>query len=126
MAAKKGKGLKVAKENALIAVIGDEDTVSGFVLAGGGNVDVKRASNFLVVDSKTKQSQIEDAFRTFTKREDVAILLISQYIANEIRYLIDEYDEVIPTILEIPSKEHAYEPAKDSVMVRVRRLTGAK
>ena len=37
--------------NALMAVIGDEDTVTGMLLAGVGNVDARRTSNFLVVDS---------------------------------------------------------------------------
>ncbi len=41
----------------------DEDTVTGFLLAGVGNVDSKRKSNFLVVDSKTSQNDIEEAFK---------------------------------------------------------------
>ena len=36
---------------ALIAVIGDEETVTGMLLAGVGNVDARRTSNFMVVDS---------------------------------------------------------------------------
>ncbi len=43
--------------------LSDEDTVTGFLLAGVGNVDTKRKSNFLVVDSKTTQSDIEEAFK---------------------------------------------------------------
>jgi V-type H+-transporting ATPase subunit F len=35
----------------LIGVIGDEDTVTGFLLAGVGNVDARRKSNFLIVDN---------------------------------------------------------------------------
>ena len=38
-------------KGALIGVIGDEDTVTGFLLAGVGNVDVRRKSNFLIVDN---------------------------------------------------------------------------
>jgi hypothetical protein len=45
--------VKRAKKATLVAVIGDEDTVTGFVLAGMGNVDIKRTSNFLMVDAST-------------------------------------------------------------------------
>ena len=43
------KGMEV--NGALIAVIGDEETVTGMLLAGVGNVDARRTSNFMVVDS---------------------------------------------------------------------------
>ena len=39
------------QNGALIAVIGDEETVTGMLLAGVGNVDARRTSNFMVVDS---------------------------------------------------------------------------
>lgn len=40
-------------KNGLIAIIGDDDTVTGMLLAGCGNVDEQRRANFLVVDSRT-------------------------------------------------------------------------
>lgn len=43
------KGME--QHGALIAVIGDEETVTGMLLAGVGNVDARRTSNFMVVDS---------------------------------------------------------------------------
>ena len=43
------KGMET--HGALIAVIGDEETVTGMLLAGVGNVDARRTSNFMVVDS---------------------------------------------------------------------------
>ncbi|KAJ1487530.1 vacuolar H+ ATPase F subunit [Baffinella frigidus] len=106
---------------ALICVIGDEDTVTGFLLAGVGEVDAKKTSNFLVVNPKTSVQTIEDAFKTFTQRDDVAVVLITQTVAETIRHLLDEYSAMIPTILEIPSKENAYDPTKDSIMVRIMK-----
>ncbi|CAM8995862.1 unnamed protein product [Rhodiola kirilowii] len=35
--------------SALIAMIADEDTVTGFLLAGVGNVDLRRKTNYLIV-----------------------------------------------------------------------------
>ncbi|KAK7319206.1 hypothetical protein RJT34_03924 [Clitoria ternatea] len=110
------------KSSALIAMIADEDTVVGFLLAGVGNVDLRRKTNYLIVDSKTTVKQIEDAFKEFTTREDIAIVLISQYVANMIRFLVDSYNKPVPAILEIPSKDHPYDPAHDSVLSRVKYL----
>jgi ATP synthase F subunit len=45
-------------------------------------------------------------------------------IADRIRHRIDTYTQAFPTVLEIPSKDHPYDPEKDSVLRRVRRLFG--
>lgn len=38
--------------------------------------------NFLVVDSKTETSEIEQAFQNFTQeRKDIAVLLINQHVS---------------------------------------------
>jgi hypothetical protein len=37
--------------SALIAIIADEDTVTGFLLAGVGNVDLRKKTNYLIVDN---------------------------------------------------------------------------
>ncbi|KAH0705431.1 hypothetical protein KY289_010507 [Solanum tuberosum] len=62
--------------SAFIAMIAAEDTITRFLLAGVGNVDLRRKTNYTIVDS---MKQIEDAFKEFTTREDIAIALISQY-----------------------------------------------
>ncbi|EJT52425.1 hypothetical protein A1Q2_00804 [Trichosporon asahii var. asahii CBS 8904] len=100
----------------LIAVIGDEDSVTGLLLAGIGNVDDKQEKNFFIVDStnraETQTGAIEAAFQEYTEdRKDIAILLINQHAA-------------FPALLEIPSKEHPYDPSKDSVLKRVQKLRG--
>jgi len=110
----------------LIAVIGDEDTVTGMLLAGVGNVDARRSSNFMVVDAKTTPAMIEDAFSRFTKRSDVAVLLINQYIASQIRATIDNFEAKSPAILEIPSKEHPYDPEQDAIHRRTKLLLGIR
>ncbi|KAM3419987.1 V-type proton ATPase subunit F [Cercospora zeina] len=115
------------KDREFLAVIGDEDSVTGILLAGVGHVTDPPDSqkNYLVVDSKTQDSAIEGAFDQFTKeRKDIAILLINQHIADRIRPKVDAYNEAFPSLLEIPSKDHPYDPEKDSVMKRVRKLFG--
>ncbi|OXB36422.1 V-type ATPase, F subunit [Cryptococcus neoformans] len=113
-----------SKDRNLIAVIGDEDSVTGLLLAGIGHINQHQKKNFLIVDGKTQTSVIESAFQDFTERKDVAILLINQHIAERIRPTVDRYQAAFPALLEIPSKEHPYDPAKDSVLKRVQKLRG--
>ncbi|MCJ1277201.1 H(+)-transporting V1 sector ATPase subunit F [Puttea exsequens] len=119
--------LSAYKDRHFLAVIGDEDSVTGLLLAGIGHVTQPPGAqkNFLVVDAKTETQTIEHAFDNFTqKRKDIAILLINQHIAEKIRHRVDTYTEAFPAVLEIPSKDHPYDPEKDSVLRRVRRLFG--
>ena len=46
-------------------------------------------------------------------------------IAEMIRHLMQDYQGLIPTVLEIPSKEHPYDASKDSVMIRVNKKFAA-
>ncbi|ROT40600.1 vacuolar ATP synthase subunit F [Sodiomyces alkalinus F11] len=114
------------KDRQFLAVIGDEDSVTGLLLAGIGHVTTTadQQKNFLVVDSKTETSAIEAAFDSFTERKDIGIVLINQHVADRIRYRVDTYTAAFPAVLEIPSKDHPYDPEKDSVLRRVRRLFG--
>ncbi|OAL27598.1 V-type proton ATPase subunit F [Fonsecaea multimorphosa] len=71
------------KDRQFIAVIGDEDSVTGLLLAGIGHITDPPDSqkNFLVCDSKTEKTQIEQAFNRFTKeRKDIGIVLINQHV----------------------------------------------
>ncbi|KIW20275.1 V-type proton ATPase subunit F [Exophiala spinifera] len=115
------------KDRQFLAVIGDEDSVTGLLLAGVGHITDPPDSqkNFLVCDGKTEKSTIEQAFNRFTKeRKDIGIVLINQHLAEVIRDTVDKFQDPFPAVLEIPSKDHPYDPEKDSVLRRVRRLFG--
>ncbi|KAH8123214.1 vacuolar ATP synthase subunit F (V-ATPase F subunit) [Trichoderma asperelloides] len=114
------------KDRQFLAVIGDEDSVTGLLLAGIGHITTgaEAQKNFLVVDNKTETAAIEAAFESFTERKDIGIVLINQHVADRIRHRVDTYTAAFPTVLEIPSKDHPYDPEKDSVLRRVRRLFG--
>jgi len=114
-----------AQKGKLIAVIGDEDTCTGFLLGGVGELDKNRRPNFLVVDKNTSVSDIEESFRQFTRRTDVAIILINQNIAEMIRHILDNYQEAMPAVLEIPAKDHPYDPSKDSILRRAKGMFSA-
>ena len=86
-------------------------------MAGVGHRTAEGA-NFLIVKQDTPLSQVEEAFNSFTQRSDVGIILINQHVANDIRHVLKDYNATIPTVLEIPSKEHPYDPEQDYIMVR--------
>ena len=120
----KNKKFSRTENNMLLAIIGDEETVTGFLLAGIGERN-ENSTNFLIVNSTTEKAQIEDFFKSLIVRKDIGIILISQHVAEIIRETLDAYDEIIPTVLEIPSRNHPYSIEKDSVMQRaLRQLYG--
>merc|ERR1712176_909827 len=117
-----GKRKFLTQSEMKIGLIADEDTVTGMVLACIGHVDGQGKKNFLIVDSKTHAKDMEAKFTDLTQRKDIAMIFITQGCANDIRNVVDAYSnsgQVIPTVLEIPSKEQPYDPRKDAVMQRV-------
>ncbi|CCH62007.1 hypothetical protein TBLA_0G00580 [Henningerozyma blattae CBS 6284] len=117
----------MAEKRNLIAVIADEDTTTGLLLAGIGQItpETQEKNFFVYHEGKSSKEEILKAFQDFTEtRDDIAILLINQHIAEHIRNSVDNYTNAFPAILEIPSKDHPYDPEKDSVLKRVRRLFG--
>lgn len=119
--------INMSEKRTLIAVIGDEDTATGMLLAGVGQVtpSTQEKNFFIYQEGKTTREQISEAFDNFTKsRNDIAILLINQYIAEKIRHQVDSFTDAFPALLEIPSKNHPFDPTKDSLLRRVKRLFG--
>lgn len=64
------------------------------------------------MDKNTSVTDIEETFKSFVSRDDIAIILINQHIAEIIRYTVDDHTASIPAVLEIPSKEMPYDPSK--------------
>ncbi|KYO19814.1 V-type proton ATPase subunit F [Alligator mississippiensis] len=116
----------MAGRGKLLAVLGDEDTVTGFLLGGVGELDKHRKPNFLVVEKETSITEIEETFRSFLSRDDIGIILINQFIAELIRHAIDAHTRSLPAVLEIPSKEHPYDATKDSILRRAKGMFTAE
>ncbi|KAL4691437.1 hypothetical protein H8957_003403 [Semnopithecus entellus] len=110
----------------LITVMGDEDTVTGFLLGGIGELNKNCHPNFLVMEKDTTIHEIEDTFRQFLNRDDIGIILINQYIAEMVQQALDAHQHSIPTVLEIPSKKHPYDATKDSILRRARGMFTAE
>jgi V-type H+-transporting ATPase subunit F len=119
----KSKRFNRTDNNLLLAIIGDEETVTGFLLAGIGERN-ENTRNYFVIN-KEEKSDVEEIFRSLVNRKDIGIILISQHIADMIREDLDNYSEIIPTVLEIPSKNFPYVVEKDSIMQKaIKQLYG--
>lgn len=93
-------------------------------VAGASGLVSFRPPPVLFARAETTQQAIEQAFKDFTAREDVAVILINQTIASTIRHLIERHTKPIPAILEIPSKDAPYDPSQDSILARVKFMFG--
>lgn len=102
--------------NLLMSIIGDEETVTGFLLAGIGERS-ESSKNFFII-TKEERYQIEEMFHSLVNRGDIGIILICQHIADIIRDTIEKHVDIVPTVLEIPSKNVPYQVEKDSLMQR--------
>ena len=87
----KKKVVRKGEGPSLIGVIGDEDTVTGFLLTGIGERNIKGDTNFLVVDNsindiliqnslETPVKLIEDTFKRFIK-SNLSVILINQNVS---------------------------------------------
>ena len=110
------------KKQMLIAVCADDQTVTGFLLTGMGEKDKKGNQNYLIADKETTDEQVRQAVSGWLDSDDIAILLIAQNQAERVRDLIvaHQTDEkkILPTVLEMPSKEEPYDPTKDPVLLK--------
>ena len=114
------------KGSLTFGIIGDEPTVTGLLLTGIGERSQKFGTNFLIVDKDTPKTEIEAKFKVLSGRDDVGIIFITQSIALDIKELITAHTSVIPTILEIPSKDIPYDPTEDSILLlAARQLYGS-
>jgi V-type H+-transporting ATPase subunit F len=54
------------------------------------------------------------------------ILAKNKKIANRIRPVVAAFKRPHPAVLEIPSKEHPYDPSKDAILRRVKNMLGSQ
>lgn len=116
----------VQGEERLIAIIGDEDTVTGFLLAGIGESSKGKEPNYFVVTKTTPLVEIEEIVSKFLARSDLGAILICQHVANDVRHVLAEHKAALPCVLEIPSKDVPYDSHKDDVLQKINRGLGIR
>jgi V/A-type H+-transporting ATPase subunit F len=99
-----------------IAVMGDSDTVTGFML--GGIKDGYPVKN------------LEEAEQTLEKlsKTDVSIIIITEKIGDELRTIIDKLtkERTLPMIIEIPDKTGSIERESEPLSKLIKRVIGVE
>lgn len=94
------------KDKKLIALIADEETITGFMFTGLECLKDEK-SNFYTVTPTTSDEELNRIFDVATKREDVAIVFISDFVYKRIGDRIRAYKKMLPSLMEVPSQfEH--------------------
>ena len=110
-----------SNKSLLVAVIADESTVTGFLLTGIGQRNKNGDQNYLIVNKDTTDQVLQTEMAKLLSRDDIGIILIAQSLAERVRNQIVEHQEdetkLLPTVMEIPSKDSPYDPTKDSMLV---------
>ncbi|PIO58416.1 V-type ATPase, F subunit, partial [Teladorsagia circumcincta] len=87
-----------AAKGKMLAVVGDEDTVVGFLIDVVGEPNKARKPNYSIVDKQTGLQETKESFESSVARYDIAIILINQHIAEMIRYVVDQHTASIPAL----------------------------
>lgn len=83
-----------------VAVIGDEDLVSGMRLAGVGRCHV-------VKDERQGEGEIREALRALLEEPDIAIIVIAEEhaaVVEEELAQLRESRRLVPVVLPVPSR----------------------
>ncbi len=99
-----------------ITVVADEDTVTGFRLAG-----VK--GGYIVKEPKEAEPIIRDLIK-----KEVSIIIITEKIGDELRDFIEESTRsgALPIIIEIPDKYGPSERKVDPLRELIKRVIGVE
>uniref|UniRef100_A0A3Q1GV51 V-ATPase 14 kDa subunit n=1 Tax=Acanthochromis polyacanthus TaxID=80966 RepID=A0A3Q1GV51_9TELE len=95
----------MAGRGKLIAVIGDEDTCTGFLLGGIGELNKNRKPNFLVVEKDTNGETGPDSV---LKMSNLKIKLSSNSLTEYIKYTYKDWARIrLKNVLDqIPFRNH--------------------
>lgn len=99
-----------------IAIIGDQDTVTGFMLGG--------------IKEGYPVKNMEDAGKTLEElvRKDYSIVITTEKIGDEFRELINNLtsERALPMIIEIPDKTGSIERETDPLRELIKRVIGVE
>jgi len=110
------------KTRLIMSVIADESTVTGFLLTGLGQRDVSGKTNYYMTSKETTDDDLDAVVSGYIADPKIGIIFIAQNLAERCKNVINEHlndeEKILPTIMEIPSKEAEYDPTKDSMLVQ--------
>ncbi|MCX8204222.1 MAG: V-type ATP synthase subunit F [Candidatus Nezhaarchaeota archaeon] len=99
-----------------IVVVGDEDAVAGFKLAGVSDGRVVRTP-----------SEAEEVLKELVRDEEVAVLMVTEEVASMADSLVRElYLKPRPVIVKIPSRKGVEVKKEDPIRELLRRAIGVE
>jgi len=99
-----------------IAIMADQDTVTGFMLGG-----IKEG--FIVENKEEAEEKLVELVKN-----DFSIIITTEKIGTEIRSTIDKVtgDSALPMIIEVPDKEGSMEREADPLRELIKRVIGVE
>lgn len=88
-------------ERILVGLIADEGMVHGFKMTG--LLYNEKNPNFHMVNTNTNEELLERQFEELV-REDIAIVFVADFVAENIRDCMKKWRGLVPTVLTIPTK----------------------
>lgn len=99
-----------------IAIMADEDTVTGFMLGG-----IKKG--YPVKTTEEAGETLEELIK-----EDFSIIITTEKIGDELRTTINKltYERALPMIIEVPDKTGSIERETDPLRELIKRVIGVE
>ncbi|EOB12657.1 Vacuolar proton pump subunit F [Nosema bombycis CQ1] len=83
-----------------IGIIGDEDTLNGFMIAG-----IPHGPNLVQVSPSTHEDDLKTIFSTLVRMKGLSILLVSDFVSKKIKEEIEKHNsKELPFVFVIPSR----------------------
>lgn len=97
------------------SIIGDEDTVLGFGIVG------------VLGYVATTPEEVKEAFDTVIQDKQIAIIIMTETVADMIRSIVDKYlfTESFPLIVEVPDRKGP-KPGRPGIKDMVNAAIGIK
>jgi V/A-type H+-transporting ATPase subunit F len=102
-----------------LAVVGDEDTVIGFGLAG--------IKNLIIVKKDTDKLEIINSIKGLIKTPDLGFIIITQQIAESVRAELERMKQeksLYPILIELPDKRGELPERVDPIRLLIKRAIG--
>lgn len=84
-----------------LAIIGDKDTLTGFKIAGV----LENKNIYENVSHKTATEELLRIFKETSLNKEIAIIFVCDFVAVKIKQEIENYNEMLPSIIIIPSSK---------------------
>ena len=99
-----------------IAVMADQDTVTGFMLGG-----IKKG--YTTNNKEEAERKLEELVK-----KDFSIIITTEKIGTEIRSTINKItgERTLPMIIEVPDKEGSMERESDTLRELIKRVIGVE